>query len=47
MRHIREVDKTHVVIAIQVENEVGVLGSTRDFSAPPPMPPLPARSRRS
>jgi len=31
MRHIREVDTTHTVIGIQVENEVGVLGSTRDF----------------
>jgi len=31
MRHIREVDKTHTVIAIQVENEVGTMGTTRDF----------------
>jgi hypothetical protein len=31
MKHIREVDPTHVVIGIQVENEVGVMGSTRDF----------------
>ena len=31
MRHIREVDKTHTVIAIQVENEVGAMGTTRDF----------------
>lgn len=32
MRHIREVDsKDHTVIAIQVQNEPGVLGSTRDF----------------
>jgi hypothetical protein len=31
MRHIREVDKTHTVIAIQVENEVGTMGATRDF----------------
>jgi hypothetical protein len=31
MRRIHEVDTTHVVIGIQVENEVGVLGSTRDF----------------
>ena len=31
MRHIRQVDSTrHTVIAIQVENEVGVLCSTRD-----------------
>jgi hypothetical protein len=32
MRHIRQVDVTHRVIAMQVENEVGVLGSKRDFS---------------
>jgi len=31
MKHIREVDKTHTVIAIQVENEVGAMGTTRDF----------------
>ena len=31
MRHIREVDKTHTVIAFQVENEVGTMGTTRDF----------------
>jgi hypothetical protein len=31
MRHIREVDTTHRVIAIQVENESGILGSSRDF----------------
>ena len=32
MRHIREVDSQHhTVIAMQVENEVGVMGSTRDF----------------
>ena len=31
MKHIREVDKTHTVIAIQVENEVGTMGTTRDF----------------
>jgi hypothetical protein len=32
MRHIREVDsKYHTVIAIQVQNEPGLLGSTRDF----------------
>jgi hypothetical protein len=31
MRHIRDVDKAHTVIAMQVENEVGVMGSTRDF----------------
>jgi len=34
MRHIREVDSVaHTVIAIQVENEVGVMGSTRDDCA--------------
>jgi beta-galactosidase GanA len=32
MRHIREVDKTHTVIAFQVENEVGTMGTTRDFA---------------
>jgi hypothetical protein len=32
MKHIREVDfKDHTVIAIQVENEVGAMGTTRDF----------------
>lgn len=32
MQHIREVDSEHhTVIAMQVENEVGVMGSTRDF----------------
>jgi len=31
MKHIRQVDKDHTVIAIQVQNEVGVMGSTRDF----------------
>jgi hypothetical protein len=33
MKHIREVDDTHTVIMIQVENEVGVLGDSRDRSA--------------
>jgi len=34
MKHIREVDaRDHTVIAIQVENEVGVLSSSRDFCA--------------
>ncbi|HVT79700.1 MAG TPA: DUF5597 domain-containing protein [Phycisphaerae bacterium] len=32
MRHIREVDREHTVIGMQVENEAGLLGSTRDFS---------------
>jgi hypothetical protein len=33
MRHIREVDgKEHTVVMMQVENEVGVLGESRDFS---------------
>ncbi len=32
MRHIREVDsRHHTVIAMQVQNEPGVMGSTRDF----------------
>jgi len=33
MKHVREVDKHQTVIAIQVENEVGLMGSTRDFCA--------------
>jgi hypothetical protein len=33
MRHLREVDRDHTVIAVQVQNEVGVQGSTRDFGA--------------
>lgn len=33
MRHIREVDPDgETVIAVQVENEIGVLGSSRDYS---------------
>jgi hypothetical protein len=32
MRHIKEVDTRHTVIMMQVENEVGVLGDTRDRS---------------
>lgn len=33
MRHICEVDgTTHTVLMMQVENEVGILGSSRDFS---------------
>lgn len=33
MEYIKEVDeKEHTVIAVQVENEVGILGSVRDFS---------------
>lgn len=32
MRHIREVDEDHTVIMMQVENEIGVLGTPRDFS---------------
>lgn len=31
MQHILEVDKNHNVIAIQLENEVGAMGTTRDF----------------
>jgi len=30
MRHIKEVDSQHTVIMMQVENEVGVLGDSRD-----------------
>jgi hypothetical protein len=33
MRHIREVDHDHTVIMMQVENEVGILGESRDRSA--------------
>jgi hypothetical protein len=33
MRHVREVDKNHRVIMAQVENEVGLLGDSRDRSA--------------
>jgi hypothetical protein len=32
MKHIREVDDAHTVIMVQVENEVGVLGDSRDRS---------------
>ncbi|MEM2886695.1 MAG: DUF5597 domain-containing protein [Candidatus Bathyarchaeia archaeon] len=33
MRHIREVDSgKHTVIMVQVENEVGILGSSRDYN---------------
>ncbi len=32
MRHTREVDVTHRVIMVQLENEVGVLGDARDRS---------------
>ncbi|MEO6247498.1 MAG: DUF5597 domain-containing protein [Sphingomicrobium sp.] len=32
MRHVREVDKQHTVILVQVENEVGLLGDSRDRS---------------
>ncbi len=32
MRHIKQVDPQHTVIAMQVENEVGVLGDSRDRS---------------
>jgi hypothetical protein len=34
MRHIKEVDgRDHTVVMMQIENEVGVLGDTRDHSA--------------
>ena len=32
LRHVKQVDTTHRVIMVQVENEVGVLGDTRDRS---------------
>lgn len=32
MRHVRQVDTTHRVVMVQVENEVGILGDTRDRS---------------
>lgn len=34
MRHIKAVDTRHTVIMMQVENEVGVLGDSRDRSEP-------------
>ena len=34
MRHIRDTDPDHTVIMMQVENEMGILDATRDFSAP-------------
>ena len=34
MRHIKEVDTYHRVVMMQVENEVGVLGDSRDSVAP-------------
>ena len=33
MRHIREIDTDHTVIMMQVENEMGILGLPRDYSA--------------
>jgi hypothetical protein len=33
MRHLRQVDKAHTVIMVQVENEVGFLGDSRDRSS--------------
>ena len=32
MQHLAQADPEHVVIAVQVENEMGVLGADRDFS---------------
>jgi len=32
MRHVREVDKTHRVVMVQLENEVGLIGDSRDRS---------------
>jgi len=33
MRHIREVDRSHRIIIVQVENEIGIFGDSRDRSA--------------
>ncbi|MBP5486381.1 MAG: DUF5597 domain-containing protein [Bacteroidales bacterium] len=33
MRHIKEIDSDHTVIMMQVENEMGILGVPRDYSA--------------
>lgn len=33
MRHLRTVDPQHTVIMIQVENEMGIMGAGRDYSA--------------
>ena len=33
LRHTREVDKAHTVVMVQVQNEVGVIGDSRDRSA--------------
>src|ERR1022692_584560 len=33
MRHIRNVDKNHTVIMVQVENEIGMIPEARDHSA--------------
>ncbi len=32
MRHLKDSDPEHTVILVQVENEIGLLGSSRDFS---------------
>jgi len=32
MRHIKDIDTSHTIIMMQVENEVGVISSPRDFS---------------
>lgn len=32
MRHIKDTDTSHTIIMVQVENEVGVISSPRDFS---------------
>lgn len=32
MKHIREVDKNHTILMMQIENEVGILNTVRDFS---------------
>jgi beta-galactosidase GanA len=55
MRHIREKDPQHTVIMMQIENETGTYGSTRDhspeanrlFAGQVPAPLLQARGRTS
>jgi len=42
MQHIKQMDgEQHTVLMMQMENEVGVLGDTRDHSGPPTRPLIP------
>jgi len=34
LRHLADLDKNHTVVMVQVENEAGLLGSSRDYSEP-------------